>query len=183
MTSRTTIDSSAESAPRSIDPLIPDPPTSRSGCSWACSLRTGAPPSDTKTTYSSMVEMATMLRVRPRASPSDQPAGTPSNRGSGVVASSDGATTNMPASAPVASWNQTTPDPSRVGHPARTPTGSKVTCRRSPVARFHAYSWYEPDSVEPMTMRSGSSAAHAGKERMGERKRRSQAGWSVIGEG
>ena len=55
--------------------------------------------------------------------------------------SSNGAMTQVPVSAPVASWNQMTPVPSRVGRPSRMPTGSNVTWRRTPVRRSHACSW------------------------------------------
>ena len=82
-----------------------------------------------------------IVRTVPTASPSVQPFGSPSISGSGWTSSSNGAMTKEPVSAPVSSWNQATPLPSRVGRPSVTPTGSWVTWRRHPCARSHAWSW------------------------------------------
>ena len=46
-----------------------------------------------------------------------------------------------PDSSPVVSRSQTTHSPSGVTSPEISPTGSFVICRRSPVARSHAWSW------------------------------------------
>ena len=176
MTSSTTTASSADRAARSTAPAIPDPAASRTGSAWVCSSRTSSPSSETQTENSDPVLMAATVRWRPIAIPSGQPLGRPGSSGSGARSSSNGAITNVPVSSPVSSRNQTTPVPSRVGRPSSTPTGSVVTWRRLPVRRSHACSWYEPLSVEAITRRSGSPSAQAGKDRMGVRKRCSQAG-------
>ena len=181
MTDKATTVSSADSGPDSPVPVI-SAPTRRTG--WACSWIFVPRPSSSATQIENpSAELTpTTLRRRPNATPSDQPSGMPSNSGSGATSSANGVTTQAPVSAPVSSRNQTTPVPSAVGRPSSTPTGSNVTCRREPVRRFQAWSWYVPLSVDPTTRRSGSSAAQHGSERIGARKRRSHAGMarSVI---